>query len=62
MLPEGCHSRAERVILHERDSHRLYESSQEIVPIYTSQQVTEPAASDLVAELRRIVLSFQVIQ
>jgi hypothetical protein len=45
------------IILHEKDSQRLYESSQAIAKIYTSQNVTEPNASDFLIELRRHVVS-----
>jgi hypothetical protein len=45
------------IILYEKDSGRLYESSQTLAHIYVSQNVTEPNAADFVAELRRHVVS-----
>jgi hypothetical protein len=45
------------IILHEKDSQKLYESSQAIAKIYTSQNVTEPSAGDFLVELRRHVIS-----
>lgn len=45
------------ILLHEKDSQRLYESSQAIAKIYTSQNVTEPNANDFLIELRRHVIS-----
>jgi hypothetical protein len=45
------------IILHEKDSQKLYESSQAIAKLYTSQKVTEPSATDFLIELRRHVIS-----
>lgn len=45
------------IILSEKDSGRLYESSQTLSRIYVAQHVTEPNAADFVAELRRHVIS-----
>jgi hypothetical protein len=45
------------IILTEKDSPRLYESSQSLAHIYVSQHITEPSAADFVAELRRHVVS-----
>jgi hypothetical protein len=45
------------ILLHEKDSQKLYESSRAIAKIYTAQNVTEPSASDFLIELRRHVIS-----
>lgn len=46
-----------QIILTEKDSSRLYESSQALAHIYVSQHVTDPSAADFIAELRRHVVS-----
>jgi tetratricopeptide (TPR) repeat protein len=45
------------IILHEKDSQKLYESSQAIAKIYKSQNMTELNANDFLVELRRHVIS-----
>jgi hypothetical protein len=45
------------IILYEKDSTRLYESSKTIARIYSDQKVTTPSASDYLSELRRHVVS-----
>jgi hypothetical protein len=45
------------ILLEEKDSQKLYESAQAIAKVYTSQNVTEPTASDFLVELRRHVIS-----